>query len=479
METLMKYFALLAALGAGLAQAATGSVLPAGAEALGYTETLFDNSPTLASVSVSGNDSTSEWYAGEPGHTLVQNLAQREMLSTVDGHLAIPLGSAVLSVTRRYTQAALPLLDGSKGFYVEFAMHLSSNDPDHFYGLYLLPAEHNIAKSDHFSGDPAGFERWTEIDVSESGFGPGSLNTVINWTGNYPQYSKQYTNSYGHDKELDFTKEHRYGVSYDPTHNVLQWYLDDVPTFKASTLSLSKQFHYEIVMDADSHGANKPYTMYVHNVRAYSNSGGVPTTTTNSTAQPATTPNLTLDSATPTVPSGSSTNIPLSASHFDDNSFHLQVVKAPGKGSVNFNGNVAIYKSSAGSSGTDSFTVQASDQVKSSTPLVITVKIQPVASAPAAPPSTTGTTATGGGTTSTTTGGGAATTTTAASGVGASTTTTTTATEAMDANATSATTEASTGGGGSMDTWALAVLLMGVGVKGLRSRSGLPSRRSR
>ena len=239
-----------------------------GSKELGYTKTLIDDYPNLDSVSSTGSDS-SKWYAGQPGRSLVQNLAQRELLSTVDGHLAIPLGSAVLSVTPQVQQAALPLLDGSKGFYVEFTMHLSSNDPDHFYGLYLLPAEHDIAKSDHFAGDPAGFERWTEIDVSESGFGPGSLNTVINWSGNYPQYSKQFTNSYGHDEATDFTKEHRYGVSYDPAHNVLQWYLDDVQSWKAPATTLTKHFHYYMVIDAETHGAYKPYTVYLHNVRAY------------------------------------------------------------------------------------------------------------------------------------------------------------------------------------------------------------------
>ena len=265
----MKYFAFLAMLGAGLAHGATCTNLPAGAEALGYTKTLFFSQPTIASVSATGNDTTSQWYAGEPGHSQSQNLAQREMLSTVNGQLAIPLGAAILSATRASTAGATPLLDASKGFYVEFAMHLSGNDADHFYGLYLIPVEHNAAKADHFAGDPVGYQRWTEIDVSESGYGPGSLATVINWWGTYPQYGKQVLNSYGHNAALDFTQEHRYGLSYDPVKAVLQWYVDDKPTWKEPATSLTKNFHYYLVIDSNTHGANKAYTMYMHYITAY------------------------------------------------------------------------------------------------------------------------------------------------------------------------------------------------------------------
>ncbi len=267
----MKQFAAIAALVTGLTLGAPSYSLPtpSGAKALGYEHQLFNEYPNLGSVSSTGSDLTSKWYAGQPGHSHAQNLAQREMLSTVNGQLAIPFGSAIISATPKSTAGATPLLDASKGFYVEFMMHLSSNDADHFYGLYLLPVEHNASKADHFSGDPAGYQRWTEIDVSESGYGPGSLATVISWWGNYPQYGKHVLNSYGHEAKLDFTKEHRYGLSYDPTKNEMVWYIDDVQSWKETATSLTKHFHYYIVVDADTHGAYKNYTMYLHNVRAY------------------------------------------------------------------------------------------------------------------------------------------------------------------------------------------------------------------
>jgi hypothetical protein len=182
--------------------------------------------------------------------------------------LAISLGGGITSETHASKAGGLPLLSGARGFYIEFAMRLSSNDADHFSGLYLQTVEHDLARHDHL----AGLERWTEIDVSEGGYGSGSLSTVINWEGTYPHYASKVSNSWGqsHDAPLDWTKEHRFGVSYDPITNVLQWYLDDVPTFKATpTASVMKQFHYYMVMGAGSHGSHEPYEMYIHYVTAY------------------------------------------------------------------------------------------------------------------------------------------------------------------------------------------------------------------
>jgi hypothetical protein len=161
------------------------------------------------------------------------------------------------------------LLSGARGFYVEIAMHLSSNDSDHFTGIFLQTAEHNPSKQDHLSTDPAGFERWTEIDISEAGYGPGSLATVINWSGIYPHYTPQIHNNYGHEVQLDWTKEHVFALSYDPATNVLQWYIDNQPTFKFAANSAMKHFHYYLAMEAASHGSHKAYNMMIRYVRAY------------------------------------------------------------------------------------------------------------------------------------------------------------------------------------------------------------------
>jgi hypothetical protein len=265
----MKYVLSLTLLVSGLVHGQT-CTLPAGAAALGYTSQVFYDKPQLSEVSATDTDSTSTWYPGSFSSPVSQNLASLELLSTQASELTIALGGGISSETHASKAGALPLLSGANGFYVEFAMRLSSNDSDHFTGLYLLPAEHDLAKDDHLSTDPAGFERWTEIDVSEAGYGSGSLATVINWSGIYPHYTSQVFNSYGHDAALDWTVEHRYGVSYDPATNVLQWYIDDVPTWSISPPnSVIKDWHYYLVMGAGSHGSHVPYDMYIHYVTAY------------------------------------------------------------------------------------------------------------------------------------------------------------------------------------------------------------------
>ena len=124
---------------------------------------------------------------------------------------------------------------------------------------------------DHLSTDPAGFQRWTEIDVTESGYGPGSLATVINYWGIAPNYSRRVWNDWGYiQSPFDYTKEHIYGVSYDPATNVLQWYIDNVPTFRmAPTNSVIKDYHYYLVMESSSHRSHTPYDTIIRYVAAY------------------------------------------------------------------------------------------------------------------------------------------------------------------------------------------------------------------
>jgi hypothetical protein len=268
----MKYVFALMSLVSGLAHALSCTNLPVGATALGYTTQVFYDQPQLSEVSATDMDATSKWYPGSFSSPVSTNLAARELLSTQNTELAIGLGGGISSETHTSKAGALPLLSGAQGFYVEIAMHLSTNDADHFSQLYLQTAEHDLARHDHLSTDPAGFEHWTEIDISEGGYGSGSLATVVNWDGMYPHYTEALTNSWGlsHDDVFDWTKEHRYGLSYDPITNVLQWYIDDVPTFKATpNATVMKLFHYYVQMGVGSHGSHTPYDMFVHYVTAY------------------------------------------------------------------------------------------------------------------------------------------------------------------------------------------------------------------
>lgn len=268
----MKYVFASMLFASGFAHALSCTNLPVGATALGYTTQVFYDQPQVSEVSKTDTDSTSKWYPGSFSSPVSQNLPALEMLSTQNSELVMSLGGGLSSETHTSKAGAMPFLSGAEGFYVEFAMRLSSNDSDHFSALYLQTVEHDLAKDDHLSTDPAGYERWTEIDVSEGGYGTGSLATVVNWTGEYPHYASTLSNSWGssHDDKFDWTVEHRYGISYDPVKNVLQWYIDDVPTFSATpTAAVMKKFHYFLVMQALSHGSHTPYEMYVHYVAAY------------------------------------------------------------------------------------------------------------------------------------------------------------------------------------------------------------------
>jgi hypothetical protein len=266
----MKYVFALMLLASGMVHALSCTNLPVGATVLGYNTQVFYDQPQLNEISTTDTDATSKWYPGSFSSPVAQNLQARELISNQNSELAVGLGGSISSETHTSKAGAIPLLSGAAGFYVEFAMHLSSNDADHFTGLFLQTVEHDLAKHDHLSTDPAGYERWEEIDVSEAGYGPGSLATMINWAGTYPHYTSQVFNNYGQDATLDWTKEHRFGVSYNPATNVLQWYIDDVPTFKETpNAAVMKNFHYYMVMGAGTHGGHTPYDMYIHYVTAY------------------------------------------------------------------------------------------------------------------------------------------------------------------------------------------------------------------
>jgi len=255
----MKYILGLMLFASGLAHATTCSI-PVGASVLGYTNQIFYDEPTLAEVSTSTTATTSKWYA---------TLADAPYLSMQGSELAIALEGGMGSQAHGGKQGALPYLSGAQGFYIEFAMHLSSNDSDHFEGIFLQTAEKTNG-TDHLSTDPAGYQRWTEIDISESGYGPGSLSSVIEWSGISPHFSSRAFNSWGHDAPLDFTKEHIYGVSYNPATNVVQYYIDNVPSWKTTPLnSVIKNFHYYVVLGAGSHGSHTPYDMFIRYVTAY------------------------------------------------------------------------------------------------------------------------------------------------------------------------------------------------------------------
>ena len=237
--------------------------------ALGYTKRVIHEHPSPADIAPAKNGNykwfNGQWYAQAPS---------RDHYSTQDGVLVLSPGGDLVSTPRDFSAGKLPLLPGSNGFYVEFDVRLSDNDPDHFPAVWLMPAEHNGKQEDHYAGDPPGYERWMELDVDEGGFGPGLTGTVHSWSG---IYKKGYA---GHVQNpnnvapvaLDRTTTHTYGASYDPVRQAVTWWVDGVRQMSAGSPhvpAVAVQQHFYLIISAQTHAKKKPYSMFVSGVRAY------------------------------------------------------------------------------------------------------------------------------------------------------------------------------------------------------------------
>lgn len=245
------------------------NAVPAGATALGYLSRAIYFAPTTSDISYDAtlkNLYSGHWYgAVKPASTY----------SMVNGLLTMNLGGVLTTETHQSQRGALPLLLGSKGFYVEFAVTLSDNNADHFPAVWLMPQEHNVTRSDHQASDPPRYERWMELDVNEGGLGTNFSGAfrgaVINWWGIYPKYERQvYNNS--DQAPIDMTVEHIYGASYDPIGQQVTWWLDGVKMGSQSTASFPaviNSYHYYLIMNAASRGANLPYQMRVRYFSAW------------------------------------------------------------------------------------------------------------------------------------------------------------------------------------------------------------------
>lgn len=256
----------------------TQGTVPQGAAALGYNNKLIDLIPTVDDIAPNRMGD----YALFDGMFYDPNPPKKSVYSMENGILKIPLGKMVVTQSRNSTQGASPYLSGATGFYMEFDVHLSDNHPDHWPAVLAMPREHDLKQSDHYDGDPAGYERWMELDVDEGGFGPGTLSSVLDWQGTWDPRAGQYwrdypantvpgnvTTNFISKDYLDRTRAHTFGASYEPRTSVVRWYLDDSPIFKAPAPAVAAQQHFYMIAGAQTRGANVPYSMYLNRIRAY------------------------------------------------------------------------------------------------------------------------------------------------------------------------------------------------------------------
>lgn len=243
--------------------------IPPGAAELGYTKCAIDERPRVSDIAP-GKSGDYAWFSGQWYTAQPPSLERYQM---VDGVLALKLGGDLVSAPRDFSAPGLlPALPGDKGFYVEFDVRLSDDDPDHWPAVWLMPREHNGRQEDRYAGDPKGYERWMELDVDEGGFGPGLTGTVHSWSDTYPHYRHVQNPNNVRKEPLDRSLPHTFGASYDPKTQTATWWLDGVRQMSATAPhvpEVAARQRFYLILSAQSHRAKKDYLMFVSGVRAF------------------------------------------------------------------------------------------------------------------------------------------------------------------------------------------------------------------
>lgn len=242
--------------------------IPKGARKLGYTKCIIHETPTTKDIAPGANGAF-KWFSGQ---WFVKSPPSLDHYTMTDGVLTLRPGGYLVSAPRDFSKGALPLLPGKHGFYVEFDVRLSSDDPDHWPALWLMPAEHNGKKEDCYPGDPPGFGRWMELDVDEGGFGPGLTGSVHSWTGIYPNYKSEKNKGHISKIPLRRKREITFGASYDPNQSKVTWWVDGKEQHSATSPyvpNVAKRQNFYLIISANTHGKKIPYSMFVRGVRAY------------------------------------------------------------------------------------------------------------------------------------------------------------------------------------------------------------------
>jgi hypothetical protein len=246
------------------------AALPPGAAELGYEKCVINETPVPADVAP-GDKGSFKWFNGQ---WYFRTRPTPDHYSLQGGALALSLGGDLVSTPRTFSSGRLPTLPGAAGFYVEFDVQVSDSDPDHFPAVWLMPVEHNRQKDDHYGQDPAGFERFLEIDVMEKMAykGPGLIGTIHNWTGIYPHYKNLANTNNISPVLIDFTQRHTFGASYNPLRQQVTWWVDGLRQMSIGAPcvpDIAKQQHFYLIISAQTHGKKIPHYLFIRGVRAY------------------------------------------------------------------------------------------------------------------------------------------------------------------------------------------------------------------
>jgi len=252
------------------AAAVSPGKLPPGAAVVGYTKCVIDERPSVADIAP-GKTGHFKWFNG----LWYQPPAPSDKFRMVDGVLAVHPRGVLVSAPHDFSDTGrLPTLPGKDGFYVEFDVRLSDNNPDHWPAVWLMPIEQNGKNGDHYEGDPDGYLRYMELDVDEGGMGPGMSGAVHSWAGNFRKLERHRLNpNHLVFTPLDRAKLHTFGASYEPAKTTVTWWLDGVKQMSATKPycpDIAAKQHFYLIMNANYHyKKDLDYQMFISGVRAY------------------------------------------------------------------------------------------------------------------------------------------------------------------------------------------------------------------
>jgi hypothetical protein len=242
--------------------------IPAEAQAAGLTREAFALCPHKHDIGFAGDPAKAlfngVWYQRTP--------PSPDLYADTPDGLAVSLGGWLASVSRPMKPGRLPLLAGSEPFFVEVEVSLSDNDRDHWPAIWMLPVEHDARQDDRLPGDPPRFERWLEIDIDEGGFANGAKGAILAWEGVWPKYRRWQPPPILDNEALDRTRPNKFAVLFQPDKREFSFWLNDRrPTLvhDETTPDVMSRHHYYLILCAQSHGEQTPYSMVVRSIRAY------------------------------------------------------------------------------------------------------------------------------------------------------------------------------------------------------------------
>jgi hypothetical protein len=226
--------------------------IPSFATAFGFTSYLiFDNFNSLATVDTTQSNAAGfNWYTANQAAFKVDacptSTSQASWYSVTNGVLAVSSNNAVcqgaqnMSIGTASAIRTLPLISGSKGFYIEGRMKfaLPTGGQDFIPDFWLQDSAGAVAQM-----NGSGAFRFGEIDILEAR--PTNTQQTVNDWSSWNTRAASPTS--GADlSALDYTQFHRWGVLMVPMSlnggtGFVKWYVDGVQTGSAITWTSAGQ----------------------------------------------------------------------------------------------------------------------------------------------------------------------------------------------------------------------------------------------